>query len=252
VLVIPATPRPRPAGSTALHCAAAGGYEDCVEALLEAGADVMARDAKGSTALHVAAEASVQAGQRPLEAQQPHAPPTSSHTPDTEPATEPCAVCRPALQGAIPMCVYQLANRTPAACLEQNSKQQTPVELAAASAKGEVRAWLGSRPRTLNVVGECLAMGRRVWAMHPLLSLLLHAADRSSQCPNPACLQVLNAMLLACAGHATPEALSSMRALLKAGAVCDTWCAQTSRPSSVVCWPAWRGPGCLIWHVSLS
>lgn len=30
-------------------------------------------------------------------------------------------------------------------------------------------------------------------------------------------------MLLACAGHSTPAALSATRALLAAGAVCDTW-----------------------------
>ena len=36
--------------------------------------------------------------------------------------------------------------------------------------------------------------------------------------------EVLNAMLLACAGHATAEALAAIRGLLAAGAVCDTWC----------------------------
>lgn len=36
-------------------------------------------------------------------------------------------------------------------------------------------------------------------------------------------LQVLNAMLLACAAHATADALRAMRVLLDAGAVCDTW-----------------------------
>ena len=35
--------------------------------------------------------------------------------------------------------------------------------------------------------------------------------------------EVLNALLLACAGHATAEALAAMRALMAAGAVCDTW-----------------------------
>ena len=35
--------------------------------------------------------------------------------------------------------------------------------------------------------------------------------------------EVLNAMLLACAAHASPEALAAMRGLLEAGAVCDTW-----------------------------
>lgn len=36
-------------------------------------------------------------------------------------------------------------------------------------------------------------------------------------------MQVLNAMLLACSAHASAEALAAMRALLAAGAVCDTW-----------------------------
>ena len=36
-------------------------------------------------------------------------------------------------------------------------------------------------------------------------------------------LQVLNALLLACSGSSTPEALDSMKALLACGAVCDTW-----------------------------
>lgn len=69
------------------------------------------------------------------------------------------------------MVAYQLASKQPSACLEQDGKQQTPIQLAAAADKGEV----------------------------------------------------LNAMLLACAGHATDAALSATRALLAAGAVCDTW-----------------------------
>jgi hypothetical protein len=43
------------------------------------------------------------------------------------------------LQCALPMCSYQLASRAPAACLERDGCQQTPVDLALASAKGEVR-----------------------------------------------------------------------------------------------------------------
>lgn len=41
--------------------------------------------------------------------------------------------------------------------------------------------------------------------------------------PPRLCMQVLNAMLLACAGHTSADALAAMRALLAAGAVCDTW-----------------------------
>ena len=37
------------------------------------------------------------------------------------------------------MVAYQLASKHPAACLERDSKQQTPIQLAEAGDKGEVR-----------------------------------------------------------------------------------------------------------------
>ena len=40
---------------TALHCAAYGGFQDCVQLLLEAGSDVTLQDSEGITALHWAA-----------------------------------------------------------------------------------------------------------------------------------------------------------------------------------------------------
>ncbi|KAI7835965.1 hypothetical protein COHA_010164 [Chlorella ohadii] len=120
-------------GASPLHLAALGAHEDAVEALLECGA------AEGWLLAR-----DLDGGATPLH----------------------CAV-----KSGVPMVAYQLAAKLPAACLEQDGKQQTPIQLASAADKGEV----------------------------------------------------LNAMLLACAGHSTPAALSATRALLAAGAVCDTW-----------------------------
>lgn len=59
-------------------------------------------------------------------------------------------------------------------------------------------------------------------ASFPLAQL---AALRTASPPPPllGLVQLLNAMLLACSGHGSGDALASMRALLGAGAVCDTW-----------------------------
>ena len=123
------------------------------------------------------------------------------------------------------MCAYQLASRAPAACLKQNARRQTPIALAAASEKGEVgRAmglvatscfWRRFTCPTASTLG-CKRQAR-TWPG----CLLLVTKVPTLYCPE----QVLNAMLLACSGHTTPEALEAMRSLLQAGAVCDTWCA---------------------------
>jgi hypothetical protein len=87
------------AGLTALHYAASGGHDECVEALLAAGADVSAQDSSGRTPLHLAA------------------------------------------LSALPMCAFQLAGHPPSgpsACLSPDGQQQTPINLALASEKGEV------------------------------------------------------------------------------------------------------------------
>lgn len=57
--------------------------------------------------------------------------------------------------------------------------------------------------------------------------------------------EVLNAMLLACAGHASPAALRSMRALLGAGAVCDTW-APSGSSALMLAAAADCGEGCAL------
>lgn len=110
------------AGLTPLHVSAGGGFEDIVELLLDKGACATARDAAGQTPLHLAAQVSLRL---PALAQ-----PT---------CIEPHHCTCHWLQCALPMCSYQLASRAPAACLEQDLCQQTPVDLAIASAKGEVR-----------------------------------------------------------------------------------------------------------------
>lgn len=46
---------PLPHRRTALHCAAYSGYQDCVQAMLEAGSEVNLQDSEGITALHWAA-----------------------------------------------------------------------------------------------------------------------------------------------------------------------------------------------------
>jgi hypothetical protein len=48
-------------------------------------------------------------------------------------------------------------------------------------------------------------------------------------------MQVLNAMLLACAGVDSRDALTSIEALLEAGAVPDTWAPNGSSVSSAAC-----------------
>lgn len=113
------------------------------------------------------------------------------------------------------MVAYQLAAKLPAACLEQDGKQQTPIQLASAADKGEVRtSWLVSS--LLGGPVRLRSVARRTthhWCGMAPSHRFAHVAT----------LQVLNAMLLACAGHSTPAALSATRTLLAAGAVCDTW-----------------------------
>ena len=47
--------------------------------------------------------------------------------------------------------------------------------------------------------------------------------------------QVLNAMLLACAGDGSDGAVAAMRALLEAGAVADTWAPNGSSVRALKC-----------------
>ena len=112
------------------------------------------------------------------------------------------------------MCAYQLAAADPSVCLARNAKQQTPIQLAAASEKGEVRRSQGAACGL-----HCAALHWRTAQVQPgRPGCASRRALFLGRLP-----QVLNAMLLAAAGHASAEALEAVRGLLAAGAVPDTW-----------------------------
>eukprot|EP00798_Chlamydomonas_sp_ICE-L_P024342 gene24342-9958_t len=116
-------------GRSCLHYSAGYGHEECVNTLLEKGADPLSCDANGDVPLHFA----------------------SIH--------------------GHPMCVYNISKVCASACIIKNKRGQTPVDVAASCERGEV----------------------------------------------------LNAMLLACAGDGSAVAVLTMRKLLAKGAVPDTW-----------------------------
>eukprot|EP00775_Hariotina_reticulata_P007788 gene7788-7986_t len=119
-------------GRCCLHYAAGYGHEDCVDLLLSKGGQEAVRIRDAN-------------GDMPLHL---------------------------AAQQGQPMCAYNIAKVCPACCLVKNKRGQSPIDVAAAAARGEV----------------------------------------------------LNALLLACAGDGkSAVAVAAMRLLLAAGAVPDTW-----------------------------
>ena len=64
-------------------------------------------------------------------------------------------------------------------------------------------------------------------------------------------MQVLNAMLLACAGIKSPEAMASISALLAAGAVPDTWAPNGSSVRRGWCL-LWQLPALLNWRLAFA
>jgi hypothetical protein len=117
------------------------------------------------------------------------------------------------------MCAYNIAKACPASVLCRNNRQQTPVEVAVACERGEVRGAClpASLPDRLPAcrLWPCLA--------DPGLSRHSPRGSLSARCTRPQHPQVLNAMLLACAGDASEVAVRAMKRLLQQGAVPDTW-----------------------------
>lgn len=229
------------AGKTPLHHAIQ--HEEALELLLDRGADPGAQDSDGCTPLHLAVAA------------------------------------------ALPMASYLLAAKLPAACLTKAADGKTPLDLAASGERGEVRSGRG-RParqpppafllwgqacklRCPQQPGPSLCQCSATQSPH----LPAHTNTHIAHLPHPT--QVLNALLLACSGHGGEEALTSMRQLLRQGAVCDTWAPNGSSalmlaasidcapgvelllgngatvelqvsPPLVVCGWVWRGGGVLL------
>lgn len=232
-----------------MHLAALGAHEDAVEALLDCGAPAEAwlaareLNAGGSLPLHCAVKVGAVAqlqgilcvGAAPRvgfggeTVQRAASRPMPAHWHMGRLRVTPRRPLPSLPQSGVPMVAYQLASKQPAACLEPDGKQRTPIQLAVAADKGEVRAPRSccsgcnqhstSGPRNASLPFQPPWSGVPTCCTPPMERLQCSVTHPSAV----ATLQVLNAMLLACAGHATATSLAATRKLLAAGAVPDTW-----------------------------
>ena len=114
------------------------------------------------------------------------------------------------------MCAYSLAIKAPAACLAANARGRTPVDAAVACEQGEARSPRAPVVSTREPPHPAQPPARPGAALEKR-GRVRRLSGRAARA------QVLNAMLLACAGDGGGEAVAALRVLLDAGAVADTW-----------------------------
>jgi hypothetical protein len=134
------------------------------------------------------------------------------------------------------MCAYSLAIKAPAACLAANARGRTPVDAAVACEQGEARSPRAPVVSTREPPHPAQPPARPGAALEKR-GRVRRLSGRAARA------QVLNAMLLACAGDGGGEAVAALGVLLDAGAVADTWAPNGSsvraRPAAPV-----RAGGC--------